>query len=222
MSYDKILPFISDLAENNDREWFAANRDRYDAALAQVLDLTAELIRQVATFDSSIAYLQPKDCLFRIYRDIRFSPDKRPYKNHFGIYIAKNGGRKSKFSGYYLHLEQGNCVVSSGIWCPESNEIKHIRSVIDAEYTDLQDIVNVPDFVKFYNGEIEAFEKLKRPPMGYPADHPAIEWLKLKQWIVTHRFADSLLTSENLIPHIVEAMAAVKPFSDWCNSAQFD
>lgn len=222
MKYDLILPFLSDLAENNSREWFTHNRSRYDDTVAQVLALTDEVIKEISSFDTSIAYLQPKDCLFRIYRDIRFSPDKRPYKTHFGVYMAKNGGRKSKFSGYYLHLEPGNCVVSSGIWCPEPNEIKHIRSVIDTEYQELREILGSPDFIKFYNGEITVYELLKRPPMGYPADHPAIEWLKMKQWVVTHHFPDNMLVSDKLIPHIVSAMRTVKPYSDWCNRAMFE
>lgn len=219
---EHILPFLSDLAANNNREWFAANRPRYDRALDEMLGVVAVLIEQIAEFDPQIRYLEPKECMFRIYRDTRFSPDKTPYKRHFGAYIARNGGHRSEYSGYYLHLEPGNCILSGGIWCSTNEGVKHFRSVLDTEYEELQAIVSQPDFVKYFGGRLTAFETLKRPPMGYPADHPAIEWLKMKQWFAEHRFDDSLVTSPDFIPHIVRAAEVLKPYSYWCNRAMFE
>lgn len=215
--YKTIIPFLTDLAQNNNRSWFQQNRERYDIAREAVLDLTAKLIAEIGQFDPQVRYLEPKECLFRIYRDTRFSLDKTPYKRHFGIYIAMNGGHRSKFSGYYIHLEPGNCILSGGIWCATNQEIKSFRSYIDTEYDQLFDIMAQPDFKHYFGDRLTCFEALKRPPMGYTADHPAIELLKMKQWLTEHRFDDSLLNSPDFIPHIAKAAKAMMPFSHWCN-----
>lgn len=222
MTYSNILPFLSDLAENNNREWFADNKARYDEARAEMLDLTAVLIKRIGEFDPEIKYLEPKDCLFRIYRDIRFSPNKMPYKLHMGSYIAAGGGHKSLRSGYYIHLQPGNCMVSGGIWCPDSKSLKHFRSVIDTEYDELQRIVDADAHRRFFGNTLTCFNRLQRPPQGYRADHPAIEWLKMKEWLVEHRFADSLTASPTLVDHLTGAARAMMPFSKWCNTAMFE
>lgn len=214
-----ILPFLSDLAQNNNRSWFQENRERYDIARQAFIDLTATLINEIGQFDPQVRYLEPKECLFRIYRDTRFSPDKAPYKRHFGSYIAMNGGHRSLYSGYYIHLEPGNCLLSGGIWCADNQGIKHFRSYIDTEYDSLFEIMTQPEFKQYFGDQLHCFESLKRQPMGYPADHPAIEFLKMKQWLTRHPFDDSLLTSPDLIPHLVDAAKAMMPFSHWCNKS---
>lgn len=213
-----VLPFLSDLAQNNNRSWFQENRERYDIARNAVLELTATLIDEIGKFDPQVRYLQPKDCLFRIYRDTRFSLDKSPYKRHFGTYIAMNGGHRSLYSGYYIHLQPGNCMLSGGIWCADNQGIKRFRSYIDTEYDELFDIMAQPDFRQYFGDSLTSFETLKRSPMGYAADHPAIEVLKMKQWLTEHHFDDALLdTPDKLIDHLVNAAHAMMPFSHWCN-----
>ena len=213
-----VLPFLSDLAQNNNRSWFQENRERYDIARNAVLELTATLIDEIGKFDPQVRYLQPKDCLFRIYRDTRFSPDKSPYKRHFGTYIAMNGGHRSLYSGYYIHLQPGNCMLSGGIWCADNQGIKRFRSYIDTEYDELFDIMAQSDFKQYFGDSLTSFETLKRPPMGYAADHPAIEVLKMKQWLTEHHFDDALLaTPDKLISHLTKAARAMMPFSHWCN-----
>ena len=215
-----ILPFLQDLAQNNNRSWFQENRERYNIARQAVLDLTATLINEIGQFDPQVRYLEPKDCLFRIYRDTRFSLDKSPYKRHFGSYIAMNGGHRSTFSGYYIHLQPGNCMLSGGIWCPDNQGVKHFRSYIDTEYDSLFEIMAQPDFKHYFGNKLTCFESLKRPPMGYPTDHPAIELLKMKQWLTEHHFDDSLLNNpQQLITHLTQAAHAMMPFSHWCNRA---
>ena len=213
-----VLPFLSDLAQNNNRSWFQENRERYDIARNAVLELTATLIDEIGKFDPQVRYLQPKDCLFRIYRDTRFSPDKSPYKRHFGTYIAMNGGHRSLYSGYYIHLQPGNCMLSGGIWCADNQGIKRFRSYIDTEYDELFDIMAQSDFKQYFGDSLTSFETLKRPPMGYAADHPSIEVLKMKQWLTEHHFDDALLaTPDKLISHLNKAARAMMPFSHWCN-----
>lgn len=222
MTYDHILPFLHNLSENNDREWFAENKARYEEAREEMLDLTDKMIKRISLFDPEIRYLEPRKCLFRIYRDIRFSPNKMPYKLHFGSYIATGGGSSSKKSGYYIHIQPGACMISGGIWCAEPAQLKHFRSVIDTEYPELEDIINQPDFIRFFGGKIIAYDYLKRPPIGYRADHPAIEWLKMKQWCVECRFDDEMVTSDDFIAFLTEASKAMMPFSKWCNKAMFE
>ena len=101
----EIMQFLTELKQNNNREWFQANKNRYDSLRKGFIDEVQQLIDRIALFDPEIAGLEAKDCLFRIYRDIRFSPDKTPYKIHFAAYMASCGGRGSERGGYYIHLE---------------------------------------------------------------------------------------------------------------------
>ena len=220
MKYMEILNFIKDLTENNNREWFQENKPRYEVARKEFTELTEKLIRGIGEFDPEVRYLEPKECMFRIYRDVRFSPDKSPYKRHFGTYIAKCGGHKSRYSGYYIHLEPGNCMVSGGIWCANSDEIKRMREMIDLEYEELREIMNKPEFVKYFHGEMVGFEPpLKKMPRGYTEDNPAAEWLKLKQFLVCHRFDDNVLERKDCVEYLCNVAHAMKDFSYWCNSA---
>ena len=112
----ELFQFLSELRLHNNREWFQANKPRYDLLHRQFIEVVQELINRMTLFEPELAGLTPKDCIFRIYRDIRFSPDKTPYKTHFGAYIAAYGGRKSEYAGYYLHLEPGSAKTFMRIW----------------------------------------------------------------------------------------------------------
>lgn len=222
MDKDTLL-FLKDLAANNNREWFAENKPRYEAARQDVIELTRHLISRIGEFDEEVKYLEPKDCLFRIYRDIRFREDKSPYKRHFGTYIAKNGGHRSKYSGYYIHIEPGNCALAGGIWCPDSAGIKKLRDIIDTEYETLRGILNEKEFKRFFaDGLVRSNDALKTVPRGYPKDHPAAEWLKLKSLIVECPIEDSTVNSVNFEDYVVEGCRAMYSFSHWCNEAFFE
>lgn len=222
MNSDTLL-FLRDLSANNNREWFADNKPRYEVARQDVLSLAAHLIEKIGAFDDEVKYLEPKDCLFRIYRDIRFSTDKSPYKRHFGIYIAKNGGHRSVYSGYYIHLEPGNSMLASGIWCPDSAGVKKLRDIIDTEHEELRKILNEKRFSSYFGTDLAKFEPmLKSVPRGYPKDHPAAEWLKLKNLMVECRIADSTVNSDKFEDYLVEGCRALYPFSHWCNDVFFE
>src|SRR5665648_887445 len=111
----QILDFLKDLEANNSREWFDLNRDRYDSTRKQFLVVAEQLIHDIRLFDDEIPLLNPKDCVFRIFRDVRFSKDKLPFKSNYGCFIAR-GGKKSGFAGYYLHIQPGECFLSGGIY----------------------------------------------------------------------------------------------------------
>jgi uncharacterized protein (TIGR02453 family) len=133
------LEFLSDLTDNNQREWFEANKKRYEAAKKDVAALVGELISGITSFDGNLAGLEAKDTLFRIFRDVRFSHDKSPYKNNMGAWMAR-GGRKSLFAGYYLHIEAGDkSFLAGGSYMPEAPVLKAIREAVDYQPEDFKD-----------------------------------------------------------------------------------
>lgn len=222
MNEDTLL-FLKDLANNNNREWFAENRSRYDCARQDVMELTEHLIEKIGEFDEEVKYLEAKDCLFRIYRDIRFREDKSPYKRHFGTYIAKNGGHRSKYSGYYIHIEPEGSMLAGGIWCPDSAGIKKLRDIIDTEHETLREILNEKKFAKFFGNDlVKTADALKTVPRGYPKDHPAAEWLKLKNILVECPIKDSMVNSEKFEDFIVEGCRVLYRFNHWCNEVFFE
>ena len=146
----EIIQFLTELRQNNNREWFQANKSRYDSLRKGFIDEVQQLIDRIALFDPEIAGLEAKDCLFRIYRDIRFSPDKTPYKIHFAAYMASCGGRGSERAGYYIHLEPSGCLLSGGVWCPPPALLKALRKDIYENIEDFVAIMEKPSFKKTY------------------------------------------------------------------------
>lgn len=189
----EILAFLGELRINNNRDWFQQNKTRYTLLQKEFVREVQDVIGRIATFDAEIAGLQAKDCLFRIYRDIRFSPDKTPYKVHFSAYMAAPGGRKSDRAGYYLHLEPGRCMLSGGLWCPPSPVLKVVRKDIYENIDEFEEILNDPEFRQFFP-QLEG-ETLKRVPAGYPADSSCAEILKHKDFCVVHQTNDSFFDS---------------------------
>lgn len=173
---NEILTFLEELKANNNREWFQQNITRYRAVQKQFDDIMSVLIQGVSSFDSSVAGLQVKDCTFRIYRDIRFSPNKKPYKTHIGGYIAPKG-RNSGFAGYYLHLEPGASILAVGLHCPEP---KVVSSVRDEIYDNGKEFL---DSIKAAKGfAVDSSSSLKRVPRGYSPESEYAEYLKLKEF----------------------------------------
>jgi len=212
-----ILDFLRDLSDNNNREWFAANKERYLAAAAFYKSEVAALIEKISEFDADIKHVKPENCIFRIYRDIRFSPDKTPYKNHFGAYIAANGGRKSILGGYYFHLEPNNMFLSGGIYCPDKDILKKILHGIEDNFDELQTILNEKNFKKYF-GNIEPLEKKSRLPLGFSKDSPAAEYLTFKHFLVEHSLvSEKILFSENFIDYAADVFCSMKDFNRFFN-----
>ena len=185
--------FLSQLAANNNREWFHAHKQQHDQARENVLEFTATIIRGLAKIDTSISSdLEPKDCVMRIYRDIRFSKDKQPYKLNFGIGISSNG-KNFDGPGYYLHIQPEQSFLGGGCWMPEANVLKAIRQEIDYNSTGFHTVVDQLDFKKYFGG-LDTESQLKKAPKGYVVDHPDISYLKLKSFVVTHSLSQSDLT----------------------------
>ena len=218
MNFKPILAFLKDLAKNNNKEWFEANKPRYQAAREEFLSILDEgYIPAISKWDEDIVGLKAKDAVFRIYRDIRFSKDKTPYKTSFAAGIAP-GGRKGKLAKYYLHIQpEGETVLAGGMYMPEADALKKIRQEVDYNASELKKIVEAKAF-KTYFGEIQG-EKLKRPPKGYEADHPNIEFLKLKSFFVFCKVNDEELLSPDFFQRSMDIYQAMQPFNEFLNVA---
>lgn len=211
-----VIAFLSELSSNNNREWFTANKNRYLEAKSQHESFTGQLISRIAAFDSDIGYLTPKDCTFRINRDIRFSANKDPYKTNMGAAMSK-GGKNSRYASYYLHIEPGNSFIGGGKWMPPSEDLKLIRLEIYNFPNEFKKIISAPEFNNLF-GELSG-EKLKRPPKDFPADFADIELLKCKSYIVGKTITDEEVTNSNLMETVVGAFKTMKPFIHFLNRA---
>lgn len=207
------LTFIADLQKNNDRDWFGIHKNRFEEARADFISFLDTLLVSAAAIEPVAATQQGKELLFRIYRDVRFSKNKNPYKDHFGAYLAE-GGRKSINPGYYVHLSPGNqSFIACGMWQPPAEPLKAIRQEIDYNLAEFEKIIQNPEFKKIF-GEVEG-ERLKTTPKGYTIDNPAIEYLKFKGWHVVHRLPDTIITSDKLFPECLEVIRLAKPFKEF-------
>ena len=208
------LEFLNGLKYNNNREWFQNNQTVYKEAKANVESFVQELINEIVLFDPGIKGLEVKNCLFRINRDIRFSNEKSPYKTNFGAFIVK-GGKKNgdKYAGYYFHLEPGSSMIAGGAYVPPSPWLNAIREKISDETDEFLKIINDKNFKKYF-GTVEG-ERLKTAPKGYPADHPQIEYLKLKSLLAMNEVPDEKVLSPGYFEYVVGGFRAMKPLNDF-------
>jgi uncharacterized protein (TIGR02453 family) len=213
----EILQFLGTLRENNNREWFAENKRLYEKASNSLLTLVGQFIPEIQRIDPSVGDLAAKDCVFRIYRDTRFSPDKTPYKTNMGAYFAR-GGRKSPYAGYYLHLEPGASMLAGGIWMPEPEALKRIRQEIYYNSVEFKSLLGAASFKKYFDGLSED-GKLKNPPRDFPAAFPDVELLKHKNFTMFHRIDDETVCSEEYPELVIDVFEAMRPINDFLNRA---
>lgn len=211
----EIIQFLTELRSHNNREWFQANKERYDVLRKGFIEEVQQLIDRIAQFDPEVAGLEAKDCLYRIYRDLRFSPDKTPYKNHFAAYIAARGGRGSQRAGYYIHLEPEGCLLSGGVWCPPPALLKMLRKDIYENIEELVGIMENPDFKKTYpkmEGEV-----LKRMSVGYPSDFKYGEILRHKDFCVYSAKPDTFFYASDWMEQVITDFRTLHPFNHFLN-----
>jgi len=216
MELNKILKFLIQLRKNNNRTWFKANKDLYDKARVEFEGFIEMLIPIVTKIDPEIELIIVRDCIFRIYRDVRFSKSKVPYKTNFGAYIAK-GGKKSPFAGFYIHIEPMESFIGGGVYMPKSKYLKAIRTNIYENIEKYKEIINNRDFKKYFNKVWG--DKLKLAPKGFSKDFPDIELLKNKHFVVAHSVNDSFWTSRNLMDQLYKIFKAQLTFNKFINSA---
>jgi uncharacterized protein (TIGR02453 family) len=219
MKFDLILKFLKDIKKNNDRAWFEKNKSRYLEAKQSFEDFVAALLAEFSKFDTSVGGLDPKKLPFRIYRDVRFSKDKSPYKTNMGAGFSPNG-KLVQEPGYYVHIEPGNkSFVAGGIYMPDATNLAKIRQEIDYNSDKLKKIMSVTSFKNSFDG-FDEFDKLKTMPKGYPKDHPQIELLKLKSFIVSHSFTDKEVMDVKFVKNVATYAKAIKPLNDFIKEAQ--
>lgn len=219
MLQSSTLKFLRDLKKNNNKEWFDSNRKTYEAARKDFESFLGKVLGKLSLTDDSIKNLKPKDCLFRINRDIRFSKDKSPYKTNFGAYI-NGGGKKSIYGGYYFHCEPDKAFVGGGLWQPLPPELKKVRQEIDYCLDEFRKILHEKKFKSIYGNLYEGEEmRLSLVPKGFEKDNPAAEYLKLKSFIATRAVAARELTSKELVNITIKSFQALQPLLKFLNRA---
>jgi uncharacterized protein (TIGR02453 family) len=212
----QVIQFLNELSENNNREWFQKNKKWYDESREKVLFLTEVVINEIRKFDPDVPLLEPKDCLFRIFRDVRFSHDKSPYKTNFGSFIAK-GGRKSSYAGYYFHIEPSGSFVGGGIYMPAAEPLKAIRDYIAENGEEFLLLTNNKNFKKVYPEMMD--DKLKTAPKGYSPDHEFINLLRYKSFAFSSQFDKSQILADNYIEKLVHSFKTLQPVNRFLNEA---
>ncbi len=212
----QILNFLKDLEANNTREWFDQNRERYDSTRKKFLTVAEFLIHQIRKFDVEIPVLNPKDCVFRIFRDVRFSNDKRPFKSNYGCFIAR-GGKKSGFAGYYLHIQPGECFLSGGIYMPPPEHLQAIRQEIYYHPQEYTEVLENKDFKSVFT--LEYFDRLKTAPKGFPKEWEHIELIKNRNYALGHPVTEEELYAPDFLTNAIEVFKIIHPFNRYLNRA---
>ena len=213
----QVLGFLKELEKSNSKEWMQANKPEYLVQKTAFIELVQEVINGLSSFDNNVHELLPKDCIFRINRDIRFSKDKTLYKTHFGAYMAL-GGRKSMLPGYYLHLEPGNrSILAAGIYRPNSDLLRKVRQEIDYNGQNLLSIVEKPSWQREF-GRLEG-EQLTKAPKGYSIDHPLIKYLQLKSFLAVLPLKDSEIINKSFLKLSINKYKQMHPLVEFLNTA---
>ncbi len=214
LDLEPAMTFLAQLRQHNNREWFEAHRADYEVAKSRFEELVDQIIVGLAPIDD-LTGLQARDCVMRIFRDVRFSKDKSPYKTNMAAEIAR-GGRKSHKLGYFLSLAPGGeSIIAGGLYMPEPAQLNRLRDAIAADARPLKAVAADKNFKKYF-GQLEG-EKVKTVPQGYDRDHPDIELLRFKQLLAVHHLPDDVVLRPRVAAHAVKVCAAMKPFNDYLN-----
>lgn len=213
------LQFLDDLKANNNRDWFLDNKKQYEVFKKDYQQLVADFLDAMKPLDPTLEMLEVKNCTFRINRDIRFSKDKSPYKDHVGIWMS-SGAKGMNRSGYYVHIARAGSFIAGGFYCPEAEDLKKVRKEIAFFHEDLEEIMHDKNFQKEF-GDFDRNENnlLKNPPRGYEKDHPAIEFLKLKSFETSQKFNIEEVLKEDFVSKMTQKLIVLKPLNDFINRA---
>ena len=219
MLTEATLQFLDDLKANNNRDWFLENKKRYEIFKKDYHQLITDFLNAMKPLDPTLEMLEVKNCSFRINRDIRFSKDKSPYKDHLGIWLS-SGSKGMNRSGYYIHIARSGSFIAGGFYCPEAEDLKKVRKEIAYFYEDLEEILDNTDFKKeFRDFDRNETNTLKNPPRGYEKDHPAIEFLKLKSFETSQKFDIEEITKKDFVSKMIQKLIVLKPLNDFINRA---
>ena len=204
-----ILRFFAELATNNNREWFEPQKKRFKALEAEMKQFAADLVEAMNAHDSIDRYK-----LFRLYRDVRFSKDKTPFKTHFGISFHRE--KPALRGGYYLHIKPGDNFIATGFWNPDKDDLKRIRKEMEIDAEEFRGIMAEPSFKTIW-GTLEG-EEVKTAPKGFSKEDPNIDLIKKKAYLFTKRYSDKEVLSKNFLQQVNADFQAVRPFFDYMSS----
>ena len=214
MQLKKSQDFLLKLSRHNNREWFHDNKGFYQEARAEFLDFAEGLIEGMKTF-TEMGDIRAKECMYRIQRDIRFSPNKTPYNTHFSLMLSPEG-RKTRLAPYYFRLKPDeHSLVAGGVWEGKAAMINMIRQEIDYGLEEFVGIIEAPEFIKYF-GQMQG-QSLKRIPRGYEEDHPRLDLIKKKQFLLFHYFEANDCLKPDFQQMVLERLQAMKPFLDFLN-----
>ncbi len=211
-----ILAFLKNLKKNNSREWFQDNKESYEEAKHSFVFITAKLISEISKFDSTVKDIDPESAVFRIYKDVRFSKDKSPYKTNFGAYIAK-GGKKSSFPGYYIHIEPNESMAAGGIYMPPADVLLKLRNFMSENYKEAEKIMKSKKFSEIFPSMYD--DRLKTVPKGFSKEHPAAELLKYKSFIFSSMIDDDSVNSEKLTDDVLKKFKVIYEWNRFLQKA---
>jgi uncharacterized protein (TIGR02453 family) len=215
----RTLQFLADLAANNHKEWFQDNRDKYEIARANFLDICSEVLSGLQEFQSNLMNTDVKKCVLRINRDIRFSKDKRPYKTYFAAGFGP-GGKGSGQADYYLQIMPGGeSFLGGGMWAPSPSNLSKWRQEIDYNSEVLKELIENKTFKSHFPERYG--EQLKTTPKGYSADHPDIDLLRYKELFFYKKYTDKEVCSTDFAQNIVSECRILKPYLDYINELFF-
>jgi uncharacterized protein (TIGR02453 family) len=201
------LEFLRKLKKNNNREWFAKNKEKYLAELSNIALVADALLHELSKHDQ-IETASGKKSLHRIYRDVRFSKDKIPYNTHWGGSFSRS--TKARRGSYYFHISPGNSFVAGGFWGPEPEDLKRIRQEFAFDAAPFRKILKNKNFLKHF-GELKG-EQIKTSPKGFSAEDPAIDLLRYKQFLLVRKFSDKEVLSKNFVKEVNETFKQTRPF----------
>ena len=214
-----LLAFLRDLRVNNTREWFAENKSNYEQVKKDFDAWTIELISEFADFENMDGVFL-KHCSYRIYRDVRFSKNKEPYKTWFSASFSE-GGRKSGLMDYYVHIEpNGASFLGGGMYSPTPEQLAAFRQEVDYNADGLRKIIRYPKFVAVFGEEVG--ESLVRIPKGFETEHPEADLLKKKQLFFWKKYTDKELCSPDFTKQLIADAKVLKPFLDFMNAVFFE
>ena len=209
----RLFDFLNKLAINNNREWFHHNKGEFDELRALWINDIQRLISLMSKYDDTLNGVDAKDCVYRIYRDIRFSPNKLPYKTYFSAVIAQ-GGRKTLKGCCYLHVQPGESGLHGGIWCPEMPLLTRLRHEVKDNIDEFMTIINDVGFKERYR---LVGDSLKSMPKGFDKNSPYGEYIKKKEYLVSMPVRDDYFLDENWVERVANDFKFIKPFNDFLN-----
>lgn len=202
----KAFEFLKQLEKNNTREWFTQNKQQYDSVVKENKVFFTRIYHELQEYD------QLKGIhIFRIYRDVRFSKDPTPYKNNFGVGYSRS--KPMLRGGYYIHLEPGNSFAGGGFWAPDAQDLLRIRKEFELSTSEIEKITSDPTFIKYFE-EIKG-DGVKTAPRGFDKDHPAIDLIRKKQFVLMRKFTDKEVFSDNFQKEVLLTLLAMRPFFDY-------